>query len=169
MIHEAARDAAEEVTMTNEQSEEIPDRELISAATFGPTFFLGQLRAFARECCPNAAEGLPSVALHLATGEVLELCHVMGLAPAFVALAVVDEAKSGESTTAAMRTELVPYGLITRVTIRPRREVGAHVGFDPGHAPHVISRASSPEENLRAVSTTPPARGTPHALSHDEP
>jgi hypothetical protein len=150
----------EEATMENQRTEDVAGPDLVSGPTFGPTFFLGQLRAFARERCPSPSEALPSVALHLATGEELELCHVMGLAPAFVALAVVDEAKGGGGTTAAMRTELVPYGLIARVTIRPHREAGAHVGFDPDHAPHVISHAPSPEDTLRAVASTPPALGT---------
>jgi hypothetical protein len=98
-----------------------------SNAPFSPAFFLGQLRAFARECCPSHLEPLPSVSLHLATGEVLGLCHVMGLAPSFVALAVHDEARGGGATSMAMRTELVPYALITRGDAR-----GGRVGSAPG-------------------------------------
>lgn len=157
--------------MANDQTEEIAVRdEFTSAATFGPGFFLGQLRAFAREWCPSPSEALPSVALHLATGEVLELCHVMGLAPTFVALAVHDETKGGDRAAAAMRTELVPYALITRVTIRPRRGSGAHVGFDPGHAPRVMANGTSPEETLRAVASAPPEHEKPNVPgSHEEP
>jgi hypothetical protein len=134
--------------------------EPTSAATFGPGFFLGQLRAFARDCCPSPSETLPSVVIHLATGEMLELCHIMGLAPAFAALAIHDEKKSGGGTGDAMRTELVPYALITRITIRPRRNSGTHVGFDAGREPRVLA-VSSPEETLRAMSSAPPARRRP--------
>lgn len=41
-------------------------KEVASAVPFGPGFFLGQLRAFARERCPDPGEGLPNVELHLA-------------------------------------------------------------------------------------------------------
>jgi hypothetical protein len=153
--------------MPEKETEEVREPDFVSTATFGPGFFLGQLRAFARESCPSSSEALPSVALHLATGEVLELCHVMGLAPAFVALAVFDDAKTGHGGARAMRTDLVPYSLITRVTIRPRHESGAHVGFDAGHAPQVIVRTSSPEETLKALSTAPQASGNAERTATD--
>jgi hypothetical protein len=139
--------------MTEERTgdERVPD--LAVGAPFGPGFFLGQLRAFARDRCPNPAEMLPSVELHLATGEVLDLCHVMGLAPGFVVLAV-REARGGSGNAGmAMRTELVPYTFITRVTIRPMSATGApHVGFNPEHAPVFLPQDSSPEAALRAAA-----------------
>ena len=137
-------------------------RELVSAAPFGPGFFLDQLRAFARDRCPDPAESLPLVELHLATGDVLDLCHVMGLAPAFVALAVREGPGRG-SHEARMRTELVPYALITRVTIRPVEAGGAHVGFDLHRAPDVLESVASAEETLRAAAAVGPegAAGRP--------
>lgn len=126
-----------------------------SITPFGPGFFMGQLRAFARECCPSHLEPLPSVSVHLATGEVLGLCHVMGLAPSFVALAVHDEARGGGATSMAMRTELVPYTLITRVTIRPRRGADTHVGFDAGFEPRPLAQTPTPEEVLAAAARAP--------------
>lgn len=129
-------------------------KPVVSTAPFGPGFFLGQLRAFARDRCPDPSEGLPGVELHLATGEVLELCHVMGLAPCVVALAVRD----GSGTEARMRTEIVPYSLITRVTIRSVRAAGGHVGFDLHHAPEILSHAGTPEEALRAAAALGPDR-----------
>ncbi len=112
---------------------------------FGPGFFLGQLRAFARDRCPDPAEGLPAVQIHLATGDVLDLCHVVGLAPGYVALAVLE----AEGEPRRMRTELVPYQLVARVTIRPGGS-RAHVGFDVDHAPQVLeaTRPLSPEVAL---------------------
>lgn len=148
-------------------TDEGPDDEpttagLVSRAPFGPGFFLGQLRAFARDRCPDPGELLPSVELHLATGEILDLCHVMGLAPAFVALAV-REARGGSGADGApMRTELVPYAFITRVTIRPVRGTGPHVGFSQGHAPEVLPQARPPEEMLRAAAGAPDARHPGH-------
>jgi hypothetical protein len=138
-----------------------------SNAPFSPAFFLGQLRAFARECCPSHLEPLPSVSLHLATGEVLGLCHVMGLAPSFVALAVHDEARGGGATSMAMRTELVPYALITRVTIQPRRDADAHVGFDAGFEPRRLAQTPTPEEMLAAAALAPPQEAEGSAQHRD--
>ncbi len=111
----------------------------------GPGFFLGQLRAFARVGCPDPAEGLPAVQVHLATGDVLDLCHIVGLGASFVALAV----REAEGEPGRMRTELVPYQLVARVTIRPPGGRG-HVGFDVDHAPRVLrgGGALTPEAAL---------------------
>jgi hypothetical protein len=138
-----------------------------SGAPFGPGFFLGQLRAFARECCPSHLEPLPSVFIHLATGEVLGLCHVMGLAPTFVALAVHEEARGSGTSSMAMRTELVPYTLIARVTIRPRGDADAHVGFDAGFEPRLLAQTPTPEEMLAAAARAPPAESSVNALHRD--
>lgn len=129
--------------------------ETASRMPFGPGFFIGQLRAFARDRCPDPKELLPCVELHLATGEVFDLCHVMGLAPAFVALAVREARGGGGAEGASMRTELVPYAFITRVTIRPVRGTGPHVGFNPEHAPEILPQARPPEELLRAAAGAP--------------
>lgn len=127
-------------------------RQLVPLSPFGPAFFVGQLRAFARDRCPDPAESLPIVEIHLATGDVLDLCHVMGLAPAFVALAVREGPGHG-ARDARMRTELVPYTLITRVTIRPVEAGAAHVGFDLHRAPEVLASGASAEETLRAAAS----------------
>ncbi len=126
----------------------------LTGAPFGPGFFLGQLRAFARDRCPDPAEMLPAVELHLASGQVLDVCHVMGLAPSYVALAVREAPCTG-THDGSMRTELVPYGLITRVTIRAVRPAGPHVGFSAVHSPHVIGQDRSPEAALKAASGAP--------------
>lgn len=137
----------------------------VPESPFGPGFFLGQLRAFARNSCPEPAEALPSVVVHLATGEALELCHVIGLAPSFAALAVREERRgSGGGAAPPMRTELVPYALITRITIRPGAAGRAsHLGFDAGHVPQVVAAERSPEEALKVASRDPPGRRGPGA------
>ena len=131
-------------------------------APFGPGFFLGQLRAFARDGCPDPAEGLPTVHVHLATGDVLDLCHIVGLGASFVALAV----REAEGEPRRMRTELVPYQLVARVTIRPPGG-GGHVGFDVDHAPRVLrgGRALTPEAALvkAAGDSGPEGSGAPPA------
>lgn len=134
-----------------EKSEAREPEEPVPRVPFGPGFFLGQLRGFARDRCPHPGEALPAIELHLASGEVLDLCHVMGLAPAFVALAVRDGPRTGTGE-APMRTELVPYALIARVVIRPVHAAGAHVGFNLDHAPDLLAQPDSAEAALKAAS-----------------
>lgn len=133
------------------------DSEQVDSAPFGAQFFLTVLRAFVRDRCPDPGEGLPAVQLRLADGEQLDVCHVMGIAPSWIALAV----NEGERATTAppMRTEVVPYSLILRVTIRTVRPGMHHVGFDVGHEPNLFERlagsARTPEEALRATAGQP--------------
>ena len=122
-------------------------REAGGFCAFDPGFFAGPLRGLVRERCPDSREGLPSVQLHLGSGERLDLCHVIGFAPLWVALAV------WESGSDSMRTELVPYVSIVRVTIGAPRETGTRMGFDHSRAPMAMAGiAMTPEQALRAAS-----------------
>ena len=125
---------------------------------FGPAFFLGQLGAFVREKCPEPGEGLPVVEIHVADGDVLDLCHVMGVAPTWVALAVNElEAPEGAPP---MRTELVPYGRIVQVTVRSSRVGRPELGFSDKRARKMFEDgamcSASPESALRAAAAVAP-------------
>ncbi len=140
-------------------ADESPLALLDTRCQFGPLFFLRHLGAFVRERCPDPSEGLPIVLLHLVDGEVLDVCHAIGLAPGWAALAVNDTERSPE--TKMMRTELVPYETIHRVTIRSVRPAEVHVGFAQDQVPQVLSAATaadirSPEAALRAAATPAP-------------
>lgn len=147
-----------------------PQRALIEEVearfVFGPLFFLTQLRGFVRDRCPDAGENMPVVEVHLHSGEGLDLCHVIGAAPRYVVLAVYDDGEAAESRP--MRTELVPYELIMRVTIRAVRPTSPHMGFKAVHAPMVIKQDSlmAPEDALRAAAMGPlPTATAPPAAS----
>ncbi len=103
------------------------------AVPFGSAFFLSRLGGFVRERCPTPADGLPIVLLHLADGEVLDVCHVIGLARPWVALAVHDERDAAGPMR--MRTVVVPYGCIVRVTLRADTADGIRIGFEQTHRP----------------------------------
>lgn len=66
----------------------------------------------------------------------------------------VRERTSG-SGAMVMRTELIPYSYITRITIRPIVDEGKQVGFNPESMPPVIDGSSSPEEALRCAASEP--------------
>ena len=119
---------------------------------FGPLFFLGHLRSFVRERCPEPSETRPVVRLHLVGGDVLDVCHVIGLAQGFVALAVYEDAGRG------MRTEIVPYLAIARVTIQAdRRE--SEIGFGQKEPPLILADkgAVSAEDLLERAAASPTA------------
>jgi hypothetical protein len=121
-------------------------------ACFGPSFFLFQLGSFVRDRCPVAEERLPIVELGLLGGDVLRLCHVAALTPGWAALAVFDGPGGGGAEAGGTRTELVPYPLIARVTIRAEECRGGRIGFDRDHAPRILDAEVSPEVLLERVA-----------------
>ncbi len=113
---------------------------------FGPSFFLGRLSRFVRDQCPDPQEHLPVVHVHLADGEPLDLCHIIGVSPQWVVLAVRDP----ESHVDGMAIEIVPYEMIRRVCIRTRRGETGAIGFTHARAPEII-----PAETLVQAAMTP--------------
>jgi hypothetical protein len=126
---------------------EIPESE---SCPFGPSFFAHQLRAFVRARCPDPSEALPSVQLHLADGDAIEICHIIGIAPRWLALAVIEEHRPVAAPT--MRTEIVPYELVSRVTVRPFRPGSGHVGFEVERNPELLSGRDTPEAAFLAMA-----------------
>jgi hypothetical protein len=98
---------------------------------FGPNFFVGQL---VRDHCPSPEDKLPHVQLKLADGEILDLCHVVGVSTKWVVLAVLDPG----AHTHDMISVLVPFEMVQGVRIRAHQQAGA-VGFLQSHRPAVIS------------------------------
>lgn len=125
--------------------------ELDGRVPFGPSFFLGHLAGYVRQRCPSPTEALPVVEVHLMGGEVLDVCHVIGVTPAWVALAVFDSRDTGGPP--AMRTELVPYGAMVRVTIRAAATGGKRVGFFA--ASPAVTAASAEALLAKAAGVTP--------------
>ena len=115
------------------------------ACDFGPSFFLGHLGRFVRDQCPDPKELLPLVHVHLASGEVLDVCHIIGVSPRWVMLAVRDPTNHRDG----MAVELVPFEIIQRVGIATRRTEGASIGFAQVRPPEVIA----PETLLKAAMT----------------
>jgi len=139
-------------------------RAIAAGVPFGPGFFLKQLGAFIRDRCPDPETNLPGLYLHLADGAVLDVCHIIGIAPAWVALAVRQEDRQSSGPT--MRTELVPYSMVVRVTIRAGQHGEAHIGFDLGREPSMVAAPGpkaglSPERALMAAAGAAGPAGPP--------
>jgi hypothetical protein len=138
-------------------------KELLLAdqrVSFGPLFFMRNLRGLVRDRCPDEKEGIPSVQIHLLDGQSLDICHIIGIAPNWIALAVHEDGHADGPLP--LRTEMVPYHFITRVSIESNRHEGAHsIGFNTQNEPEMYQGASSPagmtpEEALKAVAGDPP-------------
>lgn len=104
---------------------------------FGPSFFLGHLGRFVRDHCPDQKENLPVVQIRLADGEALDLCHIIGVSPRWVMLAVRD----AESHKDGMAIELLPFALVRSVSIRIRKAstTSTSLGFSQTARPEVIT------------------------------
>jgi hypothetical protein len=154
--------AGESSELTPEQLEHAALAEATVRHPFGPGFFLTQLRGFAGEKCPDPALERPVVEIHLGDGETLDLCHIIGVTPSWVALAVQDGDE--DDTPRRMRTEFVPFEVIARVTLRSSRPESPHLGFEHGRVPRVLSAQPrpemTPEAAIRAAASgTPEPRG----------
>lgn len=106
---------------------------------FGPHFFVEQLAAFVRDRCPEPSEQLPRVDIWYA-GEPLAVCHIIAVAPSWVAIAVRDR----HTRDAEMRTEMIPYEMISRVTIGAPVPRSRGMGFDREHRPEIVEDAQAP-------------------------
>ena len=98
------------------------DRPSLESA-FGPGFFQTQLNVLVRDRCPQPGEMLPSVTIRLIDGESLDVCYLIALTPKWLAVAVAGDSPG------PVRTELVPYAGIFRITIRPVIAAGHQIGF----------------------------------------
>ena len=116
---------------------------------FGPTFFLSHLRGLVRDHCPSPGE-LPRVDVHLHDGELLHVCHVVGLAPLFVAIAVAEP-----SHPTSMRLEMIPYDTIRRVTLSSSGREREGVGFEVDRRPAIIAQPAASAESLLSIASQP--------------
>lgn len=151
-------------------------KELAAAdqrVSFGPLFFMQNLRGLVRDRCPEPKEGFPSVQIHLMDGQALEICHIIGVAPNWIALAVHEEEHA--ERPAPLRTEMVPYHLIARVSIESNRHEGAHpIGFNAKNEPEVYGdvptlTGMTPEEALKALAGVTPAGPASPGETRSEP
>ena len=156
----------ESSTMTGADTVPREFAEADAICAFGPSFFLRQLRAFLRDRCPDPSEALPSVQLHLAEGEIIEVCHIIGLAPHWLAVAAIETVRPVSSPS--MRTEVIPYGLVSRITVRPVRPGPGHVGFEESHGCGLLTRADAPEDVFLAMAGMSRSPQGPQSVAKEE-
>jgi hypothetical protein len=157
----AGEEAAPDTEVAPEQAEQAALLAASLRHPFGPAFFMTQLRGFAGEKCPDPEQERPVVEIHLRDGETLDLCHIIGVTPGWVALAVLDG--EGETSAKRIRTEFVPFEAIARVTLRGSRPKAPHLGFEHSRVPQVLTQTHpemSPEAAIRAAAAGGPGEPT---------
>ena len=78
---------------------------------------------------------------------------MIGVAPLWIALAVYDRPTSGDRRT--MRTELVPYAAVVRISVCGTASDNQQIGFNMDAAPPAIG-AGEPERWLHAAASQEP-------------
>ena len=112
--------------------------------TFGPSFFLSHLGRFVRDHCPAPDEHLPTVQIRLLDGQTLNLCHIIGISPRWVILAIRDPGNHQNE----MAIDFVPFEMVQGVRIRTRHAGAASVGFAQVQSPVIISAETLVEAAL---------------------
>jgi hypothetical protein len=109
---------------------------VVHGPTFGPLFFEKQLAVLVSEQTPEGHT--PNVRFHLGGGDVLEVGRILGLTLRWIAVLVHDDEDGAPED--ATRTEIVPYGMISRITIAstPPDTERARIGFRQESRPPVL-------------------------------
>lgn len=110
--------------------------------------FLGQdarpfSRTFFNAILGDILEGLGKervhrMTLYLSDGSTMDVCSIEELAEEYLILRTFKE----ESDVCNLGVEVVPYGLIYRITLSPRHDSGTRVGFSwkPGETKGVAKK-----------------------------
>lgn len=102
-----------------------PSEGSAGTVPFGPGFFSTAFRERVGKLCKERPEEATVVLVQLADGRVLDLCHIELLTPRWMMAAVFREG----SDCREMDTALVPYEMITRITLSRRKASERRLGF----------------------------------------
>lgn len=106
-------------------------RLLAVGPPFGPAFFATILADRVRAACEGQPDHVPVVELQLADGLTLDLCHVPGIEPQWLAT----QAYRDRETCDEMDLVFVPYALIVRVTVSMWHPNERPIGFQLAGSP----------------------------------
>src|SRR3990172_1079682 len=81
--------------------------------------------------CHGRPDAVPVVKLHLANGQVLDLCHIVHLADDWFAVQHFRDAE----TCADMDLAFLPYGLVGLITVSIHHPGSRRLGFSMGEKP----------------------------------
>jgi len=92
---------------------------------FDATFFAEVLPDIVLKECKTRPDHVPVVHIHLADSSILDVCHVVHLAPNWFGVAFYRDPQSCDD----MDIAFLPYGLVTRLTLVFHRTESRKLGF----------------------------------------
>ena len=128
---------------------------------FDRLFFGTILPEHVRSEAAASPDKVPIIQLYLTSGAVLDLCHVVRLADAWLAVAHFCRDDDFDDTDLAF----LPYGTILRVSLTMRDKNEREIGFSTHTAP-LETPAGAPihtatsDGNIGQTNTTPSTRAT---------
>lgn len=138
-----------------ENSRGLPDelhqalRAELAGPAFGLPFFGAMLSGRIEDGCSGVQPDVPQVLLHLASGAVLDICHIVEFAPRWIATEVFRDDRSCEQ----MDLEFLPYQLIVRVTVSSRASDERRLGFDVQRSLAAWEASATQQECHEATSS----------------
>ncbi len=121
------------------EAEAAPDS---SGPCFDRLFFLTVFSERVKDLCNSTTADVPIVLLDLIDGTTLDLCHVEGLAPRWMAAAVFRSNPSCDD----MDLVFVPYESLIRVTVAKRSAESRPLGFNLKKSLPALSRPADVEQ-----------------------
>jgi hypothetical protein len=98
-------------------------------------FFTEAFPSLVQEECKGRPDHVPVVHLHLSDGSLLDVCHILHLAPAWISVAFYRDAGSCED----MDFAFLPYGLISRVELSFHDPQSRRLGFRIESEPQTVA------------------------------
>lgn len=113
------------MTSTDTRGPVSPAHGAVTGPPFGPEFFATVLAERVRAECQGRPDQVPVVEVHLLDGYSLDLCHIPGVEPQWMAAYAWRDREACEE----MDLLFIPYGLVTRVTISLWHKSQRPIGF----------------------------------------
>ncbi|MBI2166010.1 MAG: hypothetical protein HYU29_06360 [Chloroflexi bacterium] len=96
--------------------------------TFDASFYRETLPERVTVECQSRPDAVPVVNLHLANGQVLDLCHIVHLGDAWLTVQYFRDVQACDD----MDLAFLPYGLVTLVTVSLHHPTSRRIGFSLG-------------------------------------
>ena len=127
------------MTHQEKQSPSEQRSRIYDGIPFDPGFFCEMLPGRVGALCPAPSNNTHVVYLHLTDGTTLDVCHVVKLAPLWIAVAAFRDVPSCDE----MDIQFVPYSTIHRVAVTSRGTSERTIGFQPDRSSMALDDRSS--------------------------
>jgi hypothetical protein len=109
----------------------------MEGVVFDSAFYQAMLPDAVKQQCQTVPGQVPVVELHLADGTTLDLCHIVALAPTWLAVVYFHNPAEGDEVEQAF----LPYRLVQWITLSAHPSHVRHIGFDVERSVAATQRA----------------------------